>query len=73
MATKSELTEKQLAALKNLDGHGNTMSSLNRLRLIFPDWNRGGWKLGIGGELILAGWSLKNVLEIINTPTQEGA
>lgn len=51
------LTEKQMDALRTLDGHGNTMKSLHRLRLIRRDPDHG-WALGIRGELILAGWTL---------------
>ncbi len=51
------MTEKQLDALRDMKGHGNTMRSLHRHRLIYRDGNRG-WKRGVRGELVLAGWSL---------------
>lgn len=51
------MTEKQLDALREMKGHGNTMRSLHRHRLIYrngPD----GWARGVRGDLVLAGWSL---------------
>ncbi len=53
------LTENQKAALRDMTGHGRTMASLKRHGLIhgFP----GDWRLGVYGELILAGWTLDGV------------
>jgi hypothetical protein len=55
----ARLTENQKDALRDMTGHGRTMASLKCHGLIhgFP----GHWRLGVYGELILAGWTLDGI------------
>lgn len=53
-----DLSEKQMAGLQSLDGHGNTMWSLERHGLVAWDHRGGRWLRRIRGVLILEGWTL---------------
>lgn len=54
------MTQKQLAALRALKGHGNTMRSLHRHGLIYRN-GPAGWARGVRGDLVLAGWSVSGL------------